>query len=600
MTRITPGNRVYLYQLLSRELGRNRQTLLPRAEEALAADGIVPADLGCADMRELCEQLPEFIKLTVFKKGYVYATVLACEEYDRALERAQGAGDKAAANGKPWKRKRGAKALKPVKPRHVERPDEKGGQDAKAPEAEVPAEPKAGQVPAPEAEAQAQTPTEEEKKAAGGEPGTGEDRPTPDAGQPDRDAGQSEPTPGAEAPAGPTADAPEAEAAAEEALDYATAAEPKTPAESAPAGPAHEPPISFTITYVPETPPAREEPEADAIPLPDVAPRVRADLPQDFHADIRCSDEQLSLLYQVLPPNVDPLAVLEEDFRAARSTDALEGTRSNVSFSLRYLQADGVTPVRVTLRRSARPVSGKRWALTEVDAGKAEEVGLEGLGSAPAGAWAAFAGAGADGGADPLQVLTSTIALGPWDDALERLAALAAPEPWGEGLAILRDYLMMTVTRIVSEGKIAVASDGAAASFDTGLLTADGEPIRALLSPLAGDIPWQLVEFSTKGAGRPACYLSSFAEASFDPTMSSPVFSGAALVARNPRAATPAYDPVLDRTVLLVPNEGSALALLPAGDSYEAVATLALADAYACARVVSADQPEWLLPGRRG
>ena len=131
MAKITPGNRVYLYQLLSRELGVNRQTLLPRAEEALVADGLAPADLGCADMRELCEQLPEFIKLTVFKKGYVYATVLACEEYDRALERTQDAGDKAAASGKPWKRKRGAKALKPVRPRHIEPPARKDEKDEK-------------------------------------------------------------------------------------------------------------------------------------------------------------------------------------------------------------------------------------------------------------------------------------------------------------------------------------------------------------------------------------------------------------------------------------------------------------------------------------
>ena len=131
MAKITPGNRVYLYQLLSRELGVNRQTLLPRAEEALVADGLAPADLGCADMRELCEQLPEFIKLTVFKKGYVYATVLACEEYDRALERTQDAGDKAAASGKPWKRKRGAKALKPVRPRHIEPPAKKDEKDEK-------------------------------------------------------------------------------------------------------------------------------------------------------------------------------------------------------------------------------------------------------------------------------------------------------------------------------------------------------------------------------------------------------------------------------------------------------------------------------------
>ena len=209
------------------------------------------------------------------------------------------------------------------------------------------------------------------------------------------------------------------------------------------------------------------------------------------------------------------------------------------------------------------------------------------------GPWAAFAEA-TPGGADPLQVLASTVALGPWDDALSALSALTAPEPWGEGLAVLRDYLTMTVARIVSEGKVAVSPGGAAASFDTGLLTGDGAPIYALLSPLEGDIPWQLAEFSTTGAGEPALYLATLAEAAFDRGIPAPDFSGAALVTRNPRAATPAYDPVSDRAVLLVPNEGSALALLPTESGYERVAALSLADAYACARVVSAGQPAWL------
>lgn len=367
MAKITPGNRVYLYQLLSRELGVNRQTLLPRAEEALVADGLAPADLGCADMRELCEQLPEFIKLTVFKKGYVYATVLACEEYDRALERTQDAGDKAAASGKPWKRKRGAKALRPVRPRHIEPPAKKDEKDEKDGDAVV--------------EAVVPDGTEAAGGAAPAEVAAHEGESTSSVGE----ASEAAPEPEAEA-----APEPEAEAASEPGAaraeegpaevapsDVAPSGEEASGADvdgpGAPVEPGHEPPISFTITYVPEAP------SPDAIALPDVAPRVRSDLPRDFHADIRCSDEQLSLLYQVLPPNVDPLAVLEEDFRAARSTGALEGTRSNVSFALRYLQADGVTPVRVTLRRSVRPVAGKRWALTEVEAGAAEEVGLEGL-----------------------------------------------------------------------------------------------------------------------------------------------------------------------------------------------------------------------------
>ncbi|WP_317415935.1 DUF3825 domain-containing protein [Thermophilibacter provencensis] len=573
MAKITPGNRVYLYQLLSRELGVNRQTLLPRAEEALVADGLAPADLGCADMRELCEQLPEFIKLTVFKKGYVYATVLACEEYDRALERTQDAGDKAAASGKPWKRKRGAKALKPVRPRHIEPPAKKDEKDEKDGDAVV--------------EAVVPDGTEAAGGAAPAEVAAHEGEPTSSVGE----APEAAPEPEAEAAPEPGAAHAEEGPAEVAPSDVAPSGEEASGTDvdgpGAPVEPGHEPPISFTITYVPEAP------SPDAIALPDVAPRVRSDLPRDFHADIRCSDEQLSLLYQVLPPNVDPLTVLEEDFRAARSTGALEGTRSNVSFALRYLQADGATPVRVTLRRSVRPVAGKRWALTEVEAGAAEEVGLEGLSAAARGPWSAFAEAAPDG-VDPLRALTSTVALGPWDEALSALAALAAPEPWGEGLAVLRDCLTMTVARIVSEGKVAVSPDGAAASFDTGLLTGDGAPIYALLSPLEGDIPWQLAEFSTAGAGEPALYLTALAEAAFDRSVPAPDFSGAALVMRCPRAATPAYDPVSDRTVLLVPDGGSALALLPTESGYERIATLSLSDGYACARVVSAELPAWL------
>ena len=151
MAKMTPGNRLYLYQLLSRELGVRRQTLLPRVEEVLEADGLCVEDLGCATMRELCEKLDEFIKLTVFKKGYVYATVIANEEYDRALEASARGTEAKAPGNKPWKRRRGAKALKPVKPRHVEKVEE--------PEAVFPEEePAAEKDAAPEAEgAQAAT-----------------------------------------------------------------------------------------------------------------------------------------------------------------------------------------------------------------------------------------------------------------------------------------------------------------------------------------------------------------------------------------------------------------------------------------------------------
>lgn len=574
MPNISAGNRLYLYRLLSNSLGVGKQTLLPRAEEALTADGLCPEDLGCADMRELCEQLGEFVKLTVFKKGYVYATVLANEEYDRALERAKTGADKAAAKGKPWKR-RGAKALKPVRPRHVERrPEAEAAAEAEAVTTDetAPVEVAAVEVvpePTPET-AHEPEPEPAPETAEGQEPARADAEPMP-AAEPET---QEDATEEANEPAG----------------------EPVTSGTA--------PSISLTITYVPEPAEVPEEGPSAAEPTPTlgstVVSRPQGDLPQDFHADVRCSSEQLSVLYQVLPADVDPMATLEEDFRTARSTGAIEGTRSNVTFSLRYLQSDGKTPVRVTLRRSARPVAGKRWALSEVDAGEPGEVGLDGLSPMPSGPWSAFLSPSGDEASDPERALAQTVALGSWDEALERLAELAAPEPWGEGRRVLRGYLSMTFARIQAEGLLAVSPDGSSADFDTGLLTSEGELVHASLVTTPGDIPWQLAGFSASGAGKPARYLGPAALATLDPSLPAPEFSTSDAVVHNPRMATSAYDPIHNEVLLLVPEGGKALALALRSEGYVAVATLSLEDAYCCARVVSSEQPSWLAAALEG
>ena len=595
MAKITAGNRLYLYRLLSRELGVGKQSRITLVEEALASDGLCPEDLGCADARELCEQLGEFVKLTVFKKGYVYATILANEEYDRALERlANGSGEKGGgkvpARGKPWKHK-GGKALKPVKPRHIER----------VAEAETPAE--------TEAPAEMAAPTETEAPAGAAPEETEAPAETPAAPQ------AEETTPAeAEAPSEPS-DVPEpveamtgeAEPTAEPAQEAASEAMPEPVQEAASEAapePAPEPTISLTITYDPYADASDVlEDAASFSPAPQfVGPadtpapeRIQSDLPQDFHADVRCSCEQLSILYQVLPADVDPMATLEEDFRVARSTGALEGTRSNVSFPLRFLRADGKGAVRVTLRRSARAVAGKRWALVEVDAGEPDDVGLEGLSEAPCGPWGAFlCEAARDKEPDPGRSLTQTVALGSWDEVLERLASLAAPEDWGEGRHVLRDYLTMTFARVQATGALSVSEDGTRADFDTGLLAVDGTPIHATLAKHPGDIPWELEGFSAEGTGAAPRYVTDLAQMTLDPSLPAPALPSDGAVARNPRLATTAYDPVHNRVLLLVPDGDMAAALLATPAGYEVVAALPLSDAYACARVVSAEQPAWL------
>ena len=372
--------------------------------------------------------------------------------------------------------------------------------------------------------------------------------------------------------------------------------------------PTPEPPIKFTITYAPEpieqdidpcpSPKATtdeapiEEPAATepAPARPSRPARPANNLPQDFYADVIVTDEPLSALYQVLPLEVDPVATLEEDFRIARSTGTLDGTRSEVSFPMRFQRRDG-SPVMVTLRRRARAVAGKHWTLASIDADAPEEVGMGALERKAAGPWAAFANKDQLIDAiSPEAELAQFAVLGSWDKLLEELSALAAPEDWGEGRALLREYLAMRYRRVARERLVSMADDGSSAAFDTGLLSASGEPIAAILEPHDGDIHWELTCFSLNAQARPAMWpqmpeagqIARELLETGDPALR----RAAALVVRSPRAATQAYDAVNDAVYVLVPVDGQAYAL--------GHGPVSKAAARVCARVVSADQPVWL------
>lgn len=117
-TSLTLGNHIYLYRLLSEAIGCGKQTFLTQVEEALEKESLGAADLGFESTRELLEELDDFIKLTVFKGGRIYATVIAQPAWDEALAAPQ---KKADTSGKSWKKKRGDKSIKAVKPRRVKR-----------------------------------------------------------------------------------------------------------------------------------------------------------------------------------------------------------------------------------------------------------------------------------------------------------------------------------------------------------------------------------------------------------------------------------------------------------------------------------------------
>lgn len=118
------GNHIYLYRLLRDAIGCGKQTFMTQVEEALAAGDMAAYDLGFETTRELLEELDDCIKLTVFKGGRLYATVIANEAWDAAL--AKGEDKPKAAKGAKQsykKKKRGEKDLKAVRPKHVKRPE---------------------------------------------------------------------------------------------------------------------------------------------------------------------------------------------------------------------------------------------------------------------------------------------------------------------------------------------------------------------------------------------------------------------------------------------------------------------------------------------
>lgn len=476
---LTDANRLYLYKLLGEALGIGRQTFLPRALEALAAEGITPENLGHPDAQALFSTLSDFCQLTAFKGGRFYVTITRREDWDQALAATEAPRQGSAGKGgKPWKRKKGA--LKPSRPktRQVEA--------KKEPEPEVgPKQPKdTAEVNAPEVEDTAEAQAEKAEPVAA------------ETGEEARAEGQ---------PAAPS-DAGEADQTSEPAQ----AAKPE--AQPEPSSPA---PASSGIPSI------LEQIAATSV-APVAAPKAvtsspHADLPRSFSDDVSIKPALLGLLTSILPFDADLMAVLDEDWRVARATGTTAGSRNLVTFPLRYLQEDGSEPVRVTIRRTARPGDARRWHLTLVDGddgtGQAHEAaGIEGLPEAEGGYWCDLSPRPAAGTErpDPIRDLAQLMEIGTWNQALGTLATAAAPERWnypGEGVGkasrygILREYLSATLARARAEGRLATSADGSLAAFDTGLMTPMDEELYAVLSPTGTDIPWHLDGFATAGAG---------------------------------------------------------------------------------------------------
>ncbi len=370
---LTPNNRIYLYQLLSRELGCGKQTFMPAVEEALARDRMTADDLGFESTRALLEALEEFVKLTVFKGGRIYATVMAQPAWDEALAALETgkAKDAGGPSNKPWKRKKADKALKPVRPKRVKRPEP-------APEPEPIAKTEAVESPALPGAA-AQTRAEETEATS--------ENTNADAANIPEDAPATEATKAAEA--AETAEVVETTGIHEEA----SLTEPDDACACVEGGPQPSPAVSLTVTYDPYSGIDREtkleshpiSPKPDQAPLEpacapsqlatnptslsvapaSLSPAVLATYPTDFSTEVYLASELIADLCELLPYGTDVFTLLAEDYARARTLELISGTRARATFPLRIQHADSIEPIRVTLKK--RGGTGLQWELSSVE-----------------------------------------------------------------------------------------------------------------------------------------------------------------------------------------------------------------------------------------
>lgn len=419
---LTPGNRIYLYRLLSQELGCGKQTFLPAVEEALASDRMTADDLGFDSTRALLEALDEFIKLTVFKGGRIYATVISQPAWDDALATLasgkQSQADSASKANKPWKRKKADKSLKPVRPKRVKRIEPEPVAASKPI-----AEPEPSVEPAVEAQPEPETviktelePTVEPKSepvveaapaaenANEGEPAdvdahetvtdpspaialtvtydpySGIDRetklvshpvtaPTPERHVQHESAPAPTPvasTPSVKATRPASSPAPKpvkpaaspAQAQAVTAPTQPSSVQLEVVAEDAPASPSQREPARPEL--------AQPEPARSELTRPEpLTPEVLASYPADFSTDVYLASDRVAELCELLPYGTDVFALLAEDYARARALELIAGTRARATFPLRIQHADSIEPIRIVLKK--RSGTGLQWELATVE-----------------------------------------------------------------------------------------------------------------------------------------------------------------------------------------------------------------------------------------
>lgn len=413
------GNHIYLYRLLRDAIGCGKQTFMTQVEEALAAGDMTAYDLGFESTREMLEELDDCIKLTVFKGGRLYATVIANEAWDAALAKGEDK-PKAAKSAKQSykKRKRGEKDLKAVRPKHVKRTEPEAMVEA-VPEPEPEAEIEVAIEVTAEARTEIAATTDpevmSEQEATAGLNEAPKSTTEEAANQPETPAFQNSDVFGNEAeddqpdePANQDATEPTPEPETlRPAISLTVVYDPEnanagittmasTPVETKPSVEAEDAPQANTKTETedtsvpveptdsaakpeaaPELEPAIESASApiyDQIPAPVPAPvpapaasTIPEDFPVDFATEVFCPGPLLHQLSTYLPYGADTLGIVGEYYWIARERGTIEAARNRASFPLRYTQAGERHEVTVRIRRNTTGGLGATWAIDKVE-----------------------------------------------------------------------------------------------------------------------------------------------------------------------------------------------------------------------------------------
>ena len=370
MAVIKQEHALYLYKLLKATIGVSKQTPLSTVEGVLIEDDLAPQDFGFDDIRALMEACPDFIKITAFKKGYVYATLLTFDTFEAALV----AGEKnveSQNNGKPWKRRRGAKSIRALKPKHLV----------------VEAEPEVEELPAQEelTEPEELPVTESSEELSAAETALVTEESAAEA--PEEDFQQESADDVTPEPAGTADDASPEPDETETPAPESKTAEPTVPEPVVP-----EPTISLTVTYNPYDG-SDEEKTLEAAPSvlqqalnatssvssttvsesqastqaidQDEAPAPTPTYPANFEEDIHVNNELLGILYQMAPVDANVLKQLEEDFKLAESSRALISKGGTFTFNTRYKKPQTDEVITATIRKSKRGAL-RPWTLLEL------------------------------------------------------------------------------------------------------------------------------------------------------------------------------------------------------------------------------------------